>query len=339
MNDAPGGIGFHISRAKAEMGSEVTELMLKTTEELYYALYASLNIEITNVDICDSYLFDIRKKAGAEKRDKLPEQSHLGLMFRACKEVLRSEDICELLDREIIRQHQANYVRWAIEKSAREGYYPKDQLGYRQYILRLVAHPESPALLRWYGLIPERKLAPATALTVLTERYMVILKKERADQEGKVNQRDSTTSIEERKTYETVRTMANREAASAMLNGITVGEFRRIQGALPLREYAANMKCICFNFCICAKECTKKASRPCPCSGRMSRVCANQEIEPQTAFEERYGDLTEAVFEGLCVTRRGETVEHMAAELKTGLDLFHQEVIDFRREHIKMSLK
>lgn len=339
MDDAPGGIRFHIGRAEAAMGSEVTELMLKTTEELYYALYASLSIEITNVGICDGYIFDIREMGGGEKGNELPEQSHLGLMFRACKEVLRSEEICELLNREIIRQHQADYVRWAVEKSAREGYYPKDQLGYRQYILRLVAHPESPALLRWYGLIPENMLAPTAALSVLTERYMDIQKKERGDQENETNRRDSATSMEERKTYETIRTMANREAASAMLNGITVGEFRRIEGTLPLKEYAAKMKCICFNFCICAAECTRKASRSCPCSARMSRVCANQEIEPQRAFEERYGDLTEAVFEGLCVTGTGKTVEHMAAELKTGLDLFHQEVIDFRREHIKMSLK
>lgn len=336
MDDTPAGIMFHIHRAESVMGSEMTSLMLKTAEDLYYAVYARLNIEITNIDICDGYRFDIRDMAGAEKRDKLPEPSHLGLMFRACKEVLRSEEICELLNKEIIRQHQANYVRWAVEKSAREGYYPKDQLGYRQYILRLVAHPQSPGLLQWYGLNTVYMQDPAAALTALTEKYLYILKKERGGLECKAN---GSPPMEDREISENIRAMANREASSAMLNGMTVGEFRRIEGTLPLKEYAARMMCICFNFCFCAGTCTKKAHKPCPCSTKMSQVCKEQETEPRKTFDERYRDLAEAILEGLCVTGEGTTEEHMAAELRTGLDLFHQELIDFRREHVKMILQ
>lgn len=313
--------------------------MLTTIEELYYALFARLNIEIGNVQLCDGFRFDMRRMAGTAKRDDLPEHSHLSLIFLACREVLMSEEVYGFLDRELIRQHQAHYVRWAIEKSAREGYYPKDQLGYRQYILRLVANPSSPAFLRWYGVNTKYKLAPAAALAALSEKYLTILPKSPEVLEHAAKRRDSTTYMEDPETQERLRALANREASSSMLNGITVGEFRRIEGTLPLKEYAARRMCICFNFCVCARECTRKAARTCPCSARMSVICANQETEPKRSFVDRYGDLAEAIFEGLCVTRKGITAERMAAELKTGLDLFHEEVIDYRREHTKMSLK
>ncbi|KAK2765446.1 hypothetical protein FQN54_008299 [Arachnomyces sp. PD_36] len=338
FDNTPGGIKFHIKQAEADMASESTSDMLKTIEELYYAIYACLNIEIANVQLCDGFRFDIRKMAGSKRQSNLPAQSHLNMLFQACKEVLRSDEICTFLNKEIVQQHQTSYIHWAIERSAREGYYPKDQVGYRQYILRLVASPDSPAFLKWYGLNPEHKASPAKVIAAISERYLTA-PKQREVQKDAETKRDSVVRMENPWAYERLRALSHRESSGAMLNGITVGEYRRIQGTMPLKKYAARGKCICFNYCDCSADCTKKPSSSCPCTARMKVICAAQESKSQKSISARYGDLAEAIFDGLCVTREGITSEQMAAELRTGLDLFHAEVIDYRRELIKMTLE
>ena len=340
MDDAPSGIKFHIKRAESQMGSDSTSGMLKAIEELYYALYARIHIEIGHVQLCDSFRANKGKfHAGHSNMDPLPQPSHLNVIFHACKEVLKANDVCTFLNKEIIQQHQTDYVRWAVDNCARQGYYPVDQLGFRQYILRLVANPSSPAFKQWYGLNPALKSAPGNVLAALSEKYLDILPKEHRGRENEVVKSRVLMSIPDPHTQERYRVMSNREATGALLNGTTVGEFRRIEGTWALKDYAANGRCICFGFCICANQCTRNPDRPCPCSSRMATICANQEIEPQKMFSERYGDLAEAIFEGLCVSKQGISAEDMAKELRLGLELFHEEFLDYRREYTRLAMK
>jgi hypothetical protein len=317
-------------------------MLLKTIEDLYYAIYARLNIEIGNVQLCESFHFDIRRLALNQKGmtdGYLPEPSHLNLIFQACKLLLRSDAICGFLDKEIVRQHQADFVRRAVETSAANGYVPEDLLGYRRYIQKLVSDPQSPFCRKWCGLNPVYKSAPGLVLATLSEKYLVILPKEKKRLENEQIRKNAIARIIDPYKFERNRVLANREASSALLEGMTVGEYRRIEGKRSLTEYVHEAKCICFGFCSCALECTRRPDKGCPCSGRMSVICATEEPERGQNFPDRCSELAEAIFEGLGAAKRGTTVEEIAMELKTGLDLFHGEVIGYRRSWLEAELK
>jgi hypothetical protein len=334
LGNAPNGIRFHIERVESEMNQVSTTKLLMTIEDLYYAVYARLNIEIGNLKLCQSFGFDIRKMALSQKllaREYLPESSHLHMIFNACKKILKSDDICGFLDKEIIRQNQADYVRRAVQSSAAAGYHPEDQLSYHRYVQRLVSDPKSPFYQKWYGLNPIYESAPGMVLATLSEKYLALVPKEKGIQEQEAKMKLATESVEDPAKQERKRVFANREAACAMLNGISVGEYRRTEGKWTVRQYVKEKLCVCFGFCSCSIKCTIKSDKPCPCNTRMSIICPTQEPDDRQTFADRCAELAAAVFEGLCAVEHNATMFEMAMELKDGLDLFHEEVIGYRR--------
>lgn len=69
---------------------------------------------------------------------------------------------------------------------------------------------------------------------------------------------------------EPLRTIAHRETAYAMLDGIAIGEFRVKHGTRTLAEYRADKMCICDSVCCCSRVCTRFADLECPCSAKLS---------------------------------------------------------------------
>ncbi|KAK2773722.1 hypothetical protein FQN53_003992 [Emmonsiellopsis sp. PD_33] len=405
LDSSPTGIKFHISRVESQMDQESTTELLSTVEDLYYALYARLNIEIANVQLCESFQLDIRKMAlrkssltaaaaaaaavaTGEDTHHLPAPALINMIFQACKRILRSEDICGFLDREIIHQHQAAYVQRAVEAYAaarpqRPGEVEVevddvdvDLLGYRRHIERLVADPNSEFRAQWSGLNPIYKYAPGMVLATLSEKYLALQPKRsssssssshshshsRSSSSGGSGSEVSDTSDysdnngNDRHTRtrprnaakksiaahladtERRRISANREAAYAMLNGMTVGEHRRLDGKRSLRAYVRDELCICFGYCSCAKECTVKDgnARRCPCSGRMGVICDvddggdGEGVDGKRGFAERCARLAGALFGGLCEVRGDTSFFEVYMEVKGGLEVFHQEVVGYR---------
>ncbi|KAK2807556.1 hypothetical protein FQN50_005424 [Emmonsiellopsis sp. PD_5] len=385
LDSSPTGIKFHISRVESQMDQDSTTELLSTVEDLYYALYARLNIEIANVQLCESFQLDIRKMALRKNNltatsvaadNHLPEPALINMIFQACKRILRSEDICGFLDREIIHQHQAEYVQRAVEAYAAARRRSLDEvevhdvdvdvLGYRRHIERLVADPNSEFRAQWSGLNPIYKYAPGMVLATLSEKYLALQPKRSSSShshsrsnssssggsdsdysDGNGSDKHTPTRIGLRNPpkksiaahladTERRRISANREAAYAMLNGMTVGEHRRLEGKRTLRQYVRDELCICFGYCSCAKQCTIKDgnARRCPCSGRMSVICDvdvdGDGEDGKRGFAERCARLAGALFAGLCEVRGDTSFFEVYMEVKGGLEVFHQEVVGYR---------
>ncbi|EEP81907.1 predicted protein [Uncinocarpus reesii 1704] len=340
IDSTPTGIKFYIDRVENIMAHKSCSKLLGAVEDLYYATYATLNIEIKNVELCEGFHFDIRSLAPNNKfnaKECLPEPSHLRLIFQACKDYLASDNIRHPLHREIIRRKQAEYVYQTVKMSRQAGHVPENEEAFRQYIQNMVTNPESPYCRQWTGLCPIYDAAPAMVLGTLSEKYLSVLAKEEKREQIKFKkqtaERHSTDSAHEEWRHIT----SNREAAYAMLHGMPVGEYRRQEGKMALSAYVKENLCICFGYCECSRRCTLKGGRKCPCSSRLSVICDAHNVDEKECFIEKCADIAAAVFDRLSAVRRGASVFQMATELDMRLDRFHEAVVEYRQQSEKAS--
>ncbi|OJD17499.1 hypothetical protein AJ78_02420 [Emergomyces pasteurianus Ep9510] len=416
LDNTPSGIKFHIERVEDQMIQDYTSQLLQTIEDLFYALYARLNIEISTAQLSESFQLDVHGKTALTRQSSylaasaavqyLPVPDHINTIFQACKRLLASEDICGILDQEIICMHQATYVYVANNKN-RGHCHPDDVLRYRRHVEMVVLDSNSPFAMQWVGLNPIYKHAPGLVLAMLSEKYlgfqhpvdrnkdgnssnnknsyeyaaaevktplaasapfpttittaMAIMRRKNSVTSSGTTSSSSSSSSATLSTHrllpERRRTEANREAAYAMLNSISVGEHRRIEGKRALRQYVRDQLCICFGYCSCARKCTLKSARACPCSARMSIICdvdigqygdqqwlaeEGQEQQPvldaRENFSNRSAQLGCALFAGLCSVKKGTVMSFFEVymEVKAGSEVFHQEVLAYRESMGKM---
>ncbi|WEW58801.1 hypothetical protein PRK78_004269 [Emydomyces testavorans] len=340
IDTTPTGIKFYIERVENQVTQNSSSKLLAAVEDLFYATYATVNIEIKNLELCQSFHFDIRSLAPNNKfnaKDCLPEPSHLKLIFQACKAYLASDIVYKFLDKEIIRQKQAEYVNQTVKLSLEAGHMPEDEQSFRHYIQYMVTSPESPYCREWTGLNPIYDAAPAMVLGTLSEKYLGILAKEKKYEKMKLKkqaaERHSTDSAHDDWRHIT----ANREAAYAMLHGMSVGEYRRQEGQMSLSGYVKENLCICFGYCECSRTCTLRGDRKCPCSSRLSVICDGHEVDEKACFTEKCADLAADVFERLSAVNRGVSIFQMATELDMRLDRFHEAVVAYRQQCKKQS--
>ncbi|EDN08186.1 hypothetical protein I7I51_03861 [Histoplasma capsulatum] len=413
LDDAHSGIKFHIEQVEDQMAQDSNAQLLQTIEDLFYALYARLNIEITNVQLSESFRRDNdggttrmgqnNYRSVSSAGQYLPGPSNVSMIFQACKRLLTSEDICNILDQELICMKQASYVQNAVEAfvaNDSDGYCHRDDvLEYRRHVEMIVFDPNSPFARELIGLNPIYKEAPCMVLAMLSEKYLGFQRPaDRNDDSSNIHYEyaavemarptpippptaiiaisrqnsvaSSSTSSSassaatlsmHRLLPERRRTEANREAAYAMLNGISVGEYRRTEGKRALRQYVRDQLCICFGYCSCARKCTLKFARTCPCSARMSVLCdvevagqyygppwldeeglaqgqGHREqqavviMDPTENFSRRCAQLGCALFAGLCSVRKGVVLSFFEVymEVKAGAEVFHQEALAYR---------
>ncbi|OJD21386.1 hypothetical protein ACJ73_07274 [Blastomyces percursus] len=419
LDDAPSGIKFHIEQVEDQMAQDSTVQLLQTIEDLFYALYSRLNIEITNLQHCESsphlgknsstttaHTGPSRYLSVSAVERYLPGPSQVIVIFQACKRLLTSEDISGVLDQEIISMKKATYVQHAVEayvaNNVNKGRCrPAEVKEYRRHVGTVVLDPNSPFAREWTGLDPIYKKAPNMVLSMLSEKYLWFQKHADTNSVNTINNKkrhehgetemgrptpaptatmavkrqnsvtsSSTTSSSSssatlsahRLLPERRRTEANREAAYAMLNGIYVGEHRRTEGKRALRQCVRDQLCICFGYCSCARKCTIKDARACPCSPRMSvicdveiagqyygqpmlsnawdedeeRQCQEQQgvvmLDPRQNFSRRCAQLGCALFAGFCSVRKGVVLSFFEVymEVKAGAGVFHQEALAYR---------
>ncbi|PGH17121.1 hypothetical protein AJ79_01259 [Helicocarpus griseus UAMH5409] len=377
IDESPSGIKFHIEQVESQMTEDSTSKLLETVEDLFYALYGGLNVEIANVQMCQNFQPDFQRNdralmrysgyptaaaaAASGRQDCLPGPTHISMIFHACKRLLKSEEIYGQLDRELIHKYKAEYVEHAVEEYAADNsqgdHHRQDLLAYRRYIEKMISGPNSPYGGQWTGLNPIYRDAPGMVPALLLEKYLAFQTNDNEINEETYPQQHeyteaaaatlamrrshSSTSLDSQLTTSSAATSftttssstnphlsprrcieANREAAYAMLSGISVGEHRRLEGKRALRQYVRDQLCICFGYCSCAHKCTLKNVRVCPCSARMSVICdveiagghnngrqREKEVKESVVvvrdyrrreFESRAGRLARALFEGLC---------------------------------------
>ncbi|KAL1970444.1 hypothetical protein VTN77DRAFT_4088 [Rasamsonia byssochlamydoides] len=312
------------------MGSDTIVTLILAIEDLYYVLYARLVIEIGNVQLCSSFNLDIRRLSGKDII-VLPEPSHLLAILNICKGVLDARQVCQVLNEEIIEQHQEEFVQQAIKKYRDMGRQPDDVLGYRRHVRKLINDPDSGFSQEWRGLNPVYQMAPKEILAILSEKYLSVTPREKPA--GNVVSLDLPfidPNTVDPGIWEQKIIRAHRQATLAILEGKSVGEVRREDDrGCNLMDYVKEKKCVCFSFCSCARECTKDAERLCPCAERMMRGLLVEQ-SGQT-FAERCRMLAEVVFEGLSAVKREASEDEMASELTLGLELFKKEVLKHRQ--------
>ncbi|KAK2858400.1 hypothetical protein FQN49_004769 [Arthroderma sp. PD_2] len=339
LDDTPMDIKFHISRVEIELTQASSSKLLSATEDLFYILLARLKNEIQRIDVNQSFQFNFgRQKINPRFLDRrgLPEHKHLKLIFDACRRLLLSEQVCGLLNTELIRHQQEDYIQQTMQMGEVAGYFADDPIGYRKYIQSLITDPNSPYRIKWSGLNPIYDAAPAMIFATVSEKYLGIMareKKEGKDACPKVRSpppawKSNPIQEEER------RIQANREAACAMLHGITVGEFRRRDGQERVRGYVQQNLCVCLELCTCSRRCTVKGSRICPCTSRMNLLC-EEDLGLRRPFVERCADMAVILFEALSATYQGIGVLEMMYYLNRGLEYFHEEVTLFRENYWK----
>ncbi|KAM5443614.1 hypothetical protein MferCBS31731_001388 [Microsporum ferrugineum] len=337
LDDGPTDIKFHIVRVEKEMTQASSSKLLTAIEDLFYILLARLKCEIQQIDINESFQLEFRYQRTNPRyltKKGLPEIKHLKLVLEACKRLLLSDEVCSLLNTELIRYQQEDYIQQTMQLGEVAGCFTDDPIGYRQYIQSLITDPDSPYRMKWSGLNSIYETAPAMILATLKEKYLGILAREK--KQGKITNtevRSPSPAWKLNPIYEEERRIqANREAACAMLHGITVGEFRRQSGQDKIRGYVQQNLCVCLENCTCSRRCTVKGSRICPCTSRMN-LLYEDDLGLRRPFVERSADMAVILFEALSATYQGIDLNEMTYYLNRGLEFFHEEVTLFRERY------
>jgi hypothetical protein len=321
------------------MESDTLVSLILAVEDLYYVLYARLAIEVGNVQLCTSFDLDIRGMSGKDVV-LLPDPERLLDILAACKKFVDSPRICQVLNEEIIKQHQEKFmqeniqryrdsednnatgINWQVVEN-------DDELGYRRHIREMINDPDSE-FQKWKGLNPVFKMAPNEILAFLSEKYLSATPREVSTG---VNTPSSALPFVDPTNmdpfiWETKTIRAHRQATLAILESRCVGEVRREQDkegtGTHLMDYVKEKKCICFNTCSCAHDCTYDVERPCPCAERMMR--ALQLEESDQSLGQQCTILAEVIFEGLVAMKKEATMDDMCRDLLLGIELFYKEV-------------
>lgn len=309
--------------------------LLRSMRRLYCVAYARLNIEIENIKLCDSYQLDIRCMT-SNRDEYLPEPSHLILICQACKMALETDDILDLLGREAekVDRYQEDYVRHAVEIPTFGRKHISKIFDYHNHVQNVVSDRNSIIYKKMGDLPDTKKVTPEKVVARLSETYLNLHLKNKSLQLEYDTQRMVRAS--RRRTPPSIgweeekHILAHREAALAMVNGQVAGEFRRTEGTWAMMQYVRENLCVCGAHCSCARVCTLESNRLCPCSARISALHSNDRPMNKRSFAKKCSRVALAVFEGLCMGRRDVGPSELQAELKTGWNVFHEEMVRFR---------
>ncbi|KAL1956335.1 hypothetical protein VTO42DRAFT_7418 [Malbranchea cinnamomea] len=323
VDDTPTDIKFHIDRVEPAFIDNISYALIAATEDLFYVVCARLKVEISNIELRQSFHFDVRNVRSGQNfvvRHCLPEPKHLKLIFQGCLVLLESDSIRSVLEQELIHQQQTEFLNESVKDVLASGLHPENSPIFCKNMQSMIRQPHSLLHRLWSGLDPVYDTAPAMVLATVSEKYRGSLKNTKTEKKP-----ENQWHLERR------HILANREAAYATLCGVTVGEHRRKEGQLTLNQYLKEKLCICFGLCACARRCTEKSHRPCPCSARLALRSGIADVDLTESFSERCSDGAAAIFKTLSRASRASSVSDMAFMLAAGLDGFRKEVISFRK--------
>ncbi|KAJ5624490.1 hypothetical protein N7510_000799 [Penicillium lagena] len=319
---------FWIDRTEAEIRTQSLALLIHTTENLYYSLYARVVLEMANIELCSCFNIDVRPRH-IRQQFILPDADHLYRIFLVCKDALDGDAICEALQQGVVMQHQEDYINHVTAKEAAKGFATDDLLGYRRYALSIVSERSSDFCKKWEFLTPFFCDTPPEIITILSEKYLTAIPKRMPD----VDRSYHDLPFTDPKTIDPVAwekeiIQNHRLATLAKLEGKSIGDERLADSQFNLLHLAQEHKCICSSVCSCAHDCTMDVERPCPCAERQLRMLlAKGRTGPGSSnFINRMNGLARSCFEELAMTRRDATDENMIMKLGVVFEMFDLEV-------------
>ncbi|KAL4821531.1 hypothetical protein BDW67DRAFT_172281 [Aspergillus spinulosporus] len=327
LDDTPDGILAHTKRAEELVVSNSIVDLIDNTESLYYAVYARLIMEIAAADLCASFTLEVRRLA-TNSAFILPEPSQLCKILFNCKQALDGSTICVNLNKELVRQHQLDFIHRTSDKIQDAGFVLDDLIGYRQHAIRIVSDKTSDFCQKWGKTSVLYEMPPEDVLALQSEKYLSLSPKSVVQQVVPllklpfIEPDTIPSSIRERDVI-----MDNRQATLAKLEGKCVGEARRTEGRRRLIDLVRERKCICRSVCICAHDCTQDVERHCPCSERLLSlmVAKRRNSVGPLPFGPRCSALAKAIFHGIASVRPDADDIELTAEIDRATMIFIEE--------------
>ncbi|KAF9886637.1 hypothetical protein FE257_011277 [Aspergillus nanangensis] len=333
LEDTPDGVLAHLRSVEDIATSNSVIHLIEAIENLYYALYARLIMEMANVDLCSYYYLNLRSQSSKDGF-VVPEPNHLLKIYLHFKGILEAPTVCQDLNVDLLSQYQAAYIYRVVDLVTNAGSFYDELLGYRGYVMKLLGDASTEFRRKWEPDVMYQ-MPPAELLAILSEKYLAFMPKAGiADpvpiaELPFVNQHTVDPEVWERRLI-----LDHRQATLAKLEGRSVGDVRREEDYRRLSDYSKEGKCVCRLICCCANECTKDPERPCPCAARLLRIAVTKKRQGSgvRGFGVRCGTLAKAIFEGVAMIRRDVDSFEIAVELNRAMLLFAEELQKLRLE-------
>lgn len=329
MGDCPDSILAHLYHAEDVATSQSVVDLVDAVENLYYACYARLMLEIANVELCATSDLDVKHLSNKSSASfRLPEPNHLLKIYLCCREILDAPSICHEINTALVHQYQDAYIHQALDRiTAEGGFILDDLLGYRASVMGVLTDRSSLFHQHWDSE-PLYTMPPAELLTELSEKYLAFLPKAPVVDPvpGTELPWMSSNGVDSER-WERQIIRAHRQATLAKLEHRAIGDVRRDDGRRRLRDYLSERQCVCRATCTCASTCTADPERPCPCAERMLRIAtARHGGSRRRSLGARSTSLAKAIFEGVAAMRRDVDEFAIAVELERGMELIGEEL-------------
>lgn len=327
---------FWIERSERNMCSPKMNVIIDIVENLFYALYARITIELANIELCGSFRIDLRSLQ-THQPNLLPEADHLYRIFLAFKDVLDSPEICPILRKDFVAHFQQEYISHLVDKERLESGFRFDPLGYRKFAIKVASDRAGAYCRKWKELIPCFNVISADLLTTMSEKYITVTTVDMLPDDiayDKLPWINSERLAPEVVEAETVKD--HRMSALAKAEGTSIGDERQKDPRSGTYYLIKRRKCICTALCRCSKLCTQEVMRACPCAERHVRT-----MMTKRSIERRHrrppaiitaGTLARMYFQGLSSLKRFVRPEDIATELQHAFDLIGLLIVNERGE-------
>jgi hypothetical protein len=328
LGDTPPGLLYWIKRAEADVRTCDLAVLIEIVENLFYALYSRVIIEMAGIELCALFKVELQPSAGS-RQFCLPDPSHMYRIFLACKDNLDNYNVCEDLKEGIVHKWQEVFLQRLAKTKIENGLNPDDSLGYRQFARNVVSDPQSAYMDKWQYLVPFFLSIPKEILVVMSEKWFTVQPKATLPDDVPSSQLPFIDlKLADRKQWERELILDYRLASLAKLEGRSIGDERRDDPKIRLLKLAKCRRCICASTCLCAKECTHYVESPCPCSERYVRLMTARLSKNPGRFDfaTRANTAARACWEGLARLRWDVSDEDILLEWSEAFAVFELEI-------------
>ncbi|KAJ5816236.1 hypothetical protein N7447_008469 [Penicillium robsamsonii] len=325
-DDSETGLPFWIKRSEQNVCTQKMAVLIDTVENLYYALYARITIELASIELCGSYRVDT-SALRIELPFLMPEADHLYRIVLAFKDVLDSPEICAILRKDVIAHFQQGYIDQIMKKKSKPEFPCFDPLGYRPFAIKTVSYRHGSYCEKWREVIPFLNFIPAETMATMSEKYLTLTPVTTPPDDVKLEQlpwilpENVGMAV-----WDTEIVRDYRLAHIAQKMGTTIGEERKKESAPGLYYLIRQRKCICSSNCSCSSQCTEEVERPCHCAERHVRIMATKRglahRRNGPTFAATATTTARMFFHGLSELRRDVEAVDIAIELDQAFELF-----------------
>ncbi|KAJ5970488.1 uncharacterized protein N7479_000406 [Penicillium vulpinum] len=326
VDNSETGLLYWIKRSEQNLRTQEMTVMIDTVENLYYALYARVTIELASIELCGSYRVDLRALR-IELPFLMPEADHLYRIILTFKEVLDSPAICAILRKDVIAHFQQGYINQVTKTKMQQEFPFFDPLGYRPFAMRTFSYRHGSYYEKWRGIIPFFDVISPETMATMSEKYLTMTP---------VTIPSDDIPLEElpwifpehvgMSVWDTDIVRDYRLADAAKILGTTIGEERRKESTPALYHLIRQRKCICKSICACALACTQEVERGCPCAERHVRIMTTKRglgcRRNGPTFAATACTTARMFFHGLAELRRDVTAADIANEMDQSFELF-----------------